>query len=912
LAVDLAPGDTLEHYRLLDRIGEGGMGVVWRAVDTTLDREVAIKIVPGELAGDEARMARFEREAKLLATLNHPGIAQVYGLHGRGAERLLAMELVPGEDLAQRLRRGPLDLDECLEVGLQVAAALEAAHLGGVIHRDLKPANVVSTPAGRLKVLDFGLACLAEHADDAGLEPSLSPTLSTPATADGVLLGTAAYMSPEQARGRPVDKRTDLWAFGCLLFECLSGQQAFQGDTLSDTLAAILRSEPDWSALPETTPARVRELLHRCLAKDPDRRQRDAGDARLDLEAARAEPAAITSGSASGGRARPPWLVPAVSVAGLLVAALLLLGGLRPPAGTQHRVVRAALDLPAGWHARNLRISPDGRFVAVVAEGAEGRPGARARRAFLRDLGADDRFRAVPGTVALDPIRFSPDSSQVALVQRGVAGVSGDTLVRAPADGSTPPALVARWHEAWLDDLLWLSDQEIAVVSRDPIQLVRLSLDGSGSPAPVDIRLDGATERFLLHAVIPGGILGTVESWVGGYHQDAALLDPVSGEVTVLLDRAFDPTWVEPGWLFFSRQDQLLGARFDADTTELQSVPQVVAVGLRATMEATAAIFSLSERGDLVHLEGGLVGNDRRLVWLGEAGVRTPWSAETGPYIYGSIDDSQDGRVVAFMRLGTTGLYEVWASEVDDPAPRRALSQPGMDCSEPTVSDDGRLIAALCFGDSSRDGIYVTSFPSINARGSLVLVAQTHVQPVPCSWGSDGTLLLTRPAPDGQRLQRLMLDDVGRALSEPEPVTGVDGNVGHAMISPDGRQIGFSEWDGSLYVLHVAPWDGTRAGPPRPVMRTQFAGFDWTGIRRDGGWEIAAINEHLEPTYAVIDGDGRVLALETVRRLTDLGTALLGAAYLADGRILAIEADPAEVAAGGVRLVTDWTSTLAE
>jgi len=274
----------LEHYRMVEQIGRGGMGVVWKALDTTLEREVAIKVLPPELANDTERLQRFEREAKLLAALNHPNIAAIYGLHQSDDLRFIAMEMVPGEDLSQRLVRGPLAMDDVLDVGRQVAEALEAAHDQGVIHRDLKPANVKLTPDGVIKVLDLGLAkalSLESSSDQGGV--SLSPTLTSAGTVAGTLLGTAAYMSPEQARGKPVDRRADVWAFGCLLFEMATGKRAFGGETISETLAAVLRDDVDLEALPDETPETLKFLLSRCVERDPKMRLRDIGEARIAL-----------------------------------------------------------------------------------------------------------------------------------------------------------------------------------------------------------------------------------------------------------------------------------------------------------------------------------------------------------------------------------------------------------------------------------------------------------------------------------------------------------------------------------------------------------------------------------------------------------------------------------------------------
>jgi serine/threonine protein kinase len=277
-----SPGQRWGPYEVLSNLGAGGMGEVWRARDTRLRREVAIKALPASVATDPERLARLEREARLLAALNHPNIAAIYGLEDADGSPYLVMECVEGESLAQKLGAGPLPLDDALSISTQIAAGLEAAHGAGIIHRDLKPANVMIRPDGSVKILDLGLARSIE--EPVVGDPSLSPTITSGGTQAGVILGTAAYMSPEQARGKMLDKRSDVFSFGCLLYECLTGTRAFPGETISDTLAAILRSEPDWSALPVQTSGAVRKLLRRCLEKDPKRRLRDIGDARLDLE----------------------------------------------------------------------------------------------------------------------------------------------------------------------------------------------------------------------------------------------------------------------------------------------------------------------------------------------------------------------------------------------------------------------------------------------------------------------------------------------------------------------------------------------------------------------------------------------------------------------------------------------------
>jgi len=382
----ISSGKMLQHYRLVEPIGKGAMGEVWKAVDTTLDREVALKILPEPFAADTERLDRFEREAKLLASVNHPNIAEIYGLHNVEQVRFLTMELLAGEDLAERLDRGPLHVDDALSIAGQVAEALEAAHDAGVVHRDLKPANVVISPDDKVKVLDFGLAKTMSSSSASRLSGSSGsshahPTVTSGGTEAGTIMGTAAYMSPEQARGRDADQRADIWAFGVMLFELLTGERPFRGETTSDTLAAVLREDPDWSALPTGTPPAVRRLLQRCLAKDKRKRLHHMADARLELlETDTAEDAHTPSRSSL-----PAWAWGLIVV--LATAAALFVGSRLRSTDTTFAELpqrKYAITLPQlsekDW-SRPV-ISPDGKRLAYRIKG----------RLMIRDLDAlEDR-----------------------------------------------------------------------------------------------------------------------------------------------------------------------------------------------------------------------------------------------------------------------------------------------------------------------------------------------------------------------------------------------------------------------------------------------------------------------------------------------------------------------------------------
>jgi serine/threonine protein kinase len=409
----ISSGTKLGSFEItgaIGAIGAGGMGEVYQAHDTKLGRDVAIKVLPEAFVHDPERLARFQREAKMLAALNHPNIATIHGLEQSGSTSYLVMELVSGETLQERVKReGSVPIEEGLTIARQIAEALEAAHENNIIHRDLKPANVKVTPQGRVKVLDFGLA-KAFEGDTATEDNSNSPTLSAAATMQGLILGTAAYMSPEQARGKSVDKRTDIWAFGCVVFELFTGKRAFHGDSTTEILATVLKEEPDWQALPETTPQSIQALLRRCIQKDVNKRWRDAGDVRIEIEETLAAPATLTAISSSPGEKVKRQYLPWASGLVLSVIVGVAIWNLKPaPSGGQQPVTRTVINLPPGQQLAGLEngpavaLSPDGtQLVYVALQGG-------IQRLYLRAMN-NLEARPVLGTEgAIEPF-FSPDS----------------------------------------------------------------------------------------------------------------------------------------------------------------------------------------------------------------------------------------------------------------------------------------------------------------------------------------------------------------------------------------------------------------------------------------------------------------------------------------------------------------------
>ena len=515
----LEAGQELLHYRLIEKIGEGGMGVVWKATDTDLGRDVAIKVLPDGLAADADRLARFEREARLLASLNHPNIATVHGLHAADDVRFLAMELVDGEDLAQRLARGPVDVDETVRLAIQIADALETAHEAGVIHRDVKPANLFLTAEGKVKVLDFGLAkALSPEpgAGGSGANLSLSPTMTSAGTVAGVILGTASYMSPEQARGRPTDRRADIWAFGCVLYEMLTGRRLFDGETVSDALAAVLRATPDLDALPNETPAALRGIMRRCLEKDPRDRLRDIGEARIALTRGDTDP---QPGSARGpvpraGRFGPVVLATLAGVAlvGAVVGALADRASRPAPAETRER--KLSLAPPAGITGPRLepRIAPDGHAMAYIADG----------RLWVQPLDSLTP-QPVPEGEGASKVAWSPDSGSLVFAVRS-------KIWRTRANGES--ALIAEIPTpiGAGGGLAWAEPEGIVYATGDDNLYV---LPATGGSAEVLLAPDLTTEAdFHTPSALPGGgVLFVVHKLDGSTNQVDALRDGVRSEV---------------------------------------------------------------------------------------------------------------------------------------------------------------------------------------------------------------------------------------------------------------------------------------------------------------------------------------------------------------------------------------------
>jgi len=769
--MSLSPGTRLGAYTVVAPLGAGGMGEVYRAADTTLGREVALKLLPEAFASDPERIARFEREARLLASVNHPAIAHLYGfekatLDGGGVVHFIAMELVEGEDLAERLKRGPIPVDESLAIAKQVAEALEEAHEKGIIHRDLKPGNVKVTPDGKVKVLDFGLA-KAWSGESGGVASSAdlsqSPTLAHTGTAAGLILGTAAYMSPEQARGRVVDKRADVWAFGALLYEMLAGRRLFEGETVSDTLAAVLKTDPEWAALPTGTPETVRKLLRRCLERDPKQRLRDIGEARIALGDAGGLSA--TSDTPAGSRAAASWRSPLAWAALALVAVASAGVGawswarLRPPApGT---VTRFTIPLPPGQVLAGNSgpaITRDGRRIAYVAGDASG-----VSRLHVRAL---DRFESsvIPDSEGAQQPFFSPDGEKLGFFARG-------KLLTAAVSGGAPTPIADGSYQTFGGT--WGEDDTIVFVPNLMTGLLRVPSSG-GKPRALTTP-DGASKGYghVFPQFLPGGrsVLFTV--W-GGPNQElagAALLPLESAEWTSVLSTASSAS-ATPGHLLLSGPRGVTAVPFDPDHPRPAGARTLVLDDVFSTPNIARSWFGASATGTLVYVPGDpALGT---LAWVDRDGTISP--IEDQPSRLKDPSLSPDGTRVVLVEDFTLWMMELRRGT----RTRLTLDDEGTNRFTAWSRDGTRVLFA-----SNRSGDFeIYSVPAGGGKATLRL-ARPGIQ-FPLSEAPDGSLLFAERA-RGSATNLLVLSPDGAVTPF---VVSPFSNVG-GQFSPDGRTVAY-------------------------------------------------------------------------------------------------------------------------
>jgi Tol biopolymer transport system component/predicted Ser/Thr protein kinase len=813
-------GEAIAHYRIIGKLGEGGMGEVYRAVDTKLDREVALKILPHSFASDTDRMARFEREAKVLASLNHPNIAQIYGVE----ERALVMELVEGETL-----KGPLPIDTALDYARQIAEALEAAHEKGIVHRDLKPANIKVTPQGVVKVLDFGLAAFSQTSAGAGSNSANSPTLTISPTMAGMILGTAAYMSPEQARGKPVDKRADIWAFGVVLYEILTGRQLFQGETVSDILAGVLKEQPDLSAVP----LRVRRLIGSCLEKDPKKRLRDIGDYTRLLETEGG--AEVPSLERTPLHARPTgWIV---ATGALLLALLASLSFLyfrkEPPAA--HVVTRFEYTLPeeqnftrTGRHV--LAISPDGSKLVYVAN----------QQLYLRAM---DQLEAQPirGTNEdpMEPV-FSPDSQWLAyFVPAGeVNSGSAWVLKKIAVAGGAPLTLcrlpVAPFGASW-------SNGTIAFAINTPNSSSAQAIPDSGGSLRALVTGDPKKEQVMQPQLLPDGkhlLFVSVPASANSAGEAQIVVQRLDGkERRTLISGGSAPRILPSGQLLYIHAGTLLGAPFDISRLAVTGGPVPLVEGITETPTTFSGQFAISPDGTLAFSPGGYgAGGERVMVWVDRQGHEEPISAKPRAYAYARL--SPDGTKIATSSIDKDN--DIWVFDLAKNTLTRLTFGPTVE-AHPAWTPDSKNV----FFSSSASNPGATNSPAdifrkaADGTGKMEALTQHLQGGYPLSISPDGKMLVFRKfGASAGFLFLLPLDPKG----EPRALIGdpkFSDNSGE--ISPDGRWIAYDSNESGRREVYVRPfpeidrgrWQVSSEGGSEPVWaRSGRELFFLTGANR--------------------------------------------------------------------------------
>ena len=789
-------GQTIAHYKVTEKLGAGGMGEVYRARDERLGRDVALKILPEEFAADPSRLERFRREAHLLASLSHPNIAAIHGLEEAAGVRCLVLELVEGETLEEKIRRGPLPLEEALGIARQTADALEAAHEKGVIHRDLKPGNVKVTPEGQVKLLDFGLA-KAFEGEQTPAALGTSPTLTAAATRAGVILGTAAYMSPEQARAKAVDRRADIWAFGVVLYEMLSGKQAFPGETVSDTLAALLKTEPDQSGLPADTPAQVLRLLRRCLQKDPKQRLQSIADARLDIEEALSAPAAPEVVGAPAARPQPAWRRTLPWAAGLVAGAVLTgaaVWQLRP-AAEPPTVSRFAETLGPGLtialsELPTVAISPDGTRIALVVTRAG------TNQILIRSL---DKLEAQPlaGTEGAENPFFSPDGHWLGFFAEG-------KLKKISLSGGAPFALcdapVPR-------GAVWTPDDTILFAPNTEVGLFRISVAG-GAPEPVT-QLDAEnierTHRWPF--LLPGGrsvlvTINTVENPDNFEPAQVAAINLATGEKKILIEGGYMPAYSPGGHLLYSRSGVLLAAPFDLDRLEITGTPVPVVEGVTASRETGSTSYALSPNGHLVYVPGGLAVADRYLVWVDRQGKEQILPAEAKAFDEPRI--APDGRRVAHSITGPDS--NVWTYDIGRNVVSRLTFGPST--FAPLWTPDGKRIVFSQPTPGNRKPALAWRLADGTGEADTLIEADSVMQPESVS--PDGRFLLFARAFAGTSSDIFVLPLEGD--HKPYPFLNTPATEYNAAFSPDGRWVAYVSFETGRPEIYVRAFPGPGGG----------------------------------------------------------------------------------------------------
>jgi serine/threonine protein kinase len=799
--MSIKPGKTLAQYNVVDALGEGGMGEVWRAEDSKLGREVALKVLPEEFAKDPERMARFEREAKVLASLNHPNIATLYGLESvsdadadtdAGETTFLAMELVEGEDLSERIERGAVPVEEAVAIALQIAEALEAAHEQGIVHRDLKPANIKLRSDGTVKVLDFGLA-KAWETDHGDSSLSLSPTVTAHATAAGVILGTAAYMSPEQAAGTAADRRADIWSFGVVLWEMLTGHKLFEGETVSHVLASVLKDEVDLEELPTDTPPSLRDLVRRCLQKKPRQRLQAIGEARIVLEQPMDEDPLPEQGTgvsasslavASGWRRWAPWAAVLVLAVALAAATWLLIGQKQP--------VIAATVAPSEGTDIHLNpaspgpaaVSPDGLSIAFSARDADGEV-----LLYVRRIDAP-QAQAFSDTQNAGYPFWSPDSRWIGYFNR-----ADGTMKKIDTRGG-PPITLCRAPNgkggSWNEDgvIVFAPDatgplMRVPSAGGEPSKLTEVDVGRHNSNRHPRFLPGGRHALFLARGITPP-------------QSTLMVVDIDSGETTDVMPLVTQAEYASEN-LLFVREGALMAQPFDPQNFEFTGDAVPVAEGVLVVSGASLATFSASHNGILSYITGK-ADVQAELEWRDRAGKVIGTLGDPSSYrsLVVSPDDQMAAVLVTDMTIGTD---DIWIFDLERNLRSRFTFDPALDVFPVWSPDAGSLYFASNRG--GKQGIYRKD---IAGAGNVELILESERNQWPSSISPDGKwLLLSMPEEGaGQNISVAALDGSG----ELQPFRHTEFQEASAVFSPDGRWVAYHSDESGEFEVYVTPFPG--------------------------------------------------------------------------------------------------------